>query len=283
MAKRKANKIYNVPSIGSYLEEINACTPLSRAEEAELARRIRAGDDHALNQLVASSLKFVVSIAKNYQGQGLPLSDLIGEGNIGLIKAAHRFDETRGYKFISYAVWWVRQAIMQALTEQTRVVRLPLNRLNMLNRISRATDALQKKLGREPSMKELAGALKLNENQLAEFMQNESRELSLDQVLGEDEDARLLNFLPSAEFGAPDEVLSQESMQHDIEALLATMDRRTAEIMRRYFGLNGHRPQSLEMLAQHFKLTRERVRQIKQSALKKLKRSPRARALREYL
>jgi RNA polymerase primary sigma factor len=283
MSKRKANKVYESPSIGSYLEEITACTPLSRAEEAELARRIRAGDERAVNQLVASSLKFVVSIAKNYQGQGLPLSDLIGEGNIGLIKAAHRFDETRGYKFISYAVWWVRQAIMQALTEQARVVRLPLNRINMLNRISQATDALQKKLGREPSMKELAAALNFSEKQLAEFTQNESRELSLDQASGEDEDASLLNFLPSAEFGAPDEVLSKESLQRDIEDLLATMDRRTAEIMRRYFGLNGHRPQSLEMLGHQFKLTRERVRQIKQRALKKLQRSSRARALREYL
>lgn len=283
MAKRKEDKMPAIPSVGIYLDEITAYSPLSRGEEAELARRIRAGDAQALGKLVESSLKFVVSIAKSYQGQGLPLSDLISEGNVGLIKAAHRFDETRGYKFISYAVWWVRQAIMQALAEHARVVRLPLNRLNKLGQISHATEALQRKLGREPSMKELANALKLNEKQLAEFMQHQARELSLDQTSGEDEHDHLLNFVTSQEFVSSEQALLDDSLQRDIDELLAKLDDRTAEIMRRYFGLNGHRPHSLEMLGKHFRLTRERVRQIKQRALKNLHRSPHARALREYL
>lgn len=283
MAKRTEDKMSALASVGIYLDEITAYSPLSRGEEAELARRIQAGDAQALGKLVESSLKFVVSIAKNYQGQGLPLSDLISEGNVGLIKAAQRFDETRGYKFISYAVWWVRQAIMQALAEHARVVRLPLNRLNKLGQISHATEALQRKLGREPSMKELANALKLTEKQLADFMQHQAHELSLDQTSGEDEHDHLLNFVPSQEFVSSDQALLEESLQRDLDDLLAKLDNRTAEIMRRYFGLNGHRPHSLEMLGKHFRLTRERVRQIKQRALKNLHRSPQARALREYL
>jgi RNA polymerase primary sigma factor len=283
VAKRKENKMTSIPSVGYYLDEITAYSPLSRAEEAELARRIRAGDAQALDKLVEANLKFVVGIAKSYQGRGLPLPDLVSEGNIGLIEAAQRFDETRGYKFISYAVWWVRQAILQALNSHARTVRLPMNRLNAINKISQATDALQKRLWREPSMKELAAALNLSEKQLAEFIQNEPRELSLDQTPGEEDDSSLLNFLPSDEFISADKVLSEESLQHDIDDLLATMDRRTAEIVRRYFGLNGHRPHSLEMLGQQFNLTRERVRQIKHSAIKKLQRDSRARALREYL
>lgn len=283
MAKRKEDKMPALPSVGIYLDEITAYSPLSRGEEAEMARRIRAGDAQALRKLVESSLKFVVSIAKSYQGQGLPLSDLIGEGNVGLIKAAHRFDESKGYKFISYAVWWIRQAIKQALAEHARVVRVPLNRLNKLNQIGHATDALQRKLGREPSMKELANALKLNEKQLAEVMQHQARELSLDQTSGGDEHDNLLNFVPSQEFVSSEQALLEESLQHDLDDLLAKLDKRTAEIMRRYFGLNGHRPHSLEMLGKHFQLTRERVRQIKQRALKHLHRSSHARALREYL
>lgn len=283
MAKRTEDKMSALASVGIYLDEITAYSPLSRGEEAELARRIQAGDAQALGKLVESSLKFVVSIAKSYQGQGLPLSDLISEGNVGLIKAAQRFDETRGYKFISYAVWWVRQAIMQALAEHARVVRLPLNRLNKLGQISHATEALQRKLGREPSMKELANALKLTEKQLADFMQHQAHELSLDQTSGEDEHDHLLNFVPSQEFVSSDQALLEESLQRDLDDLLAKLDNRTAEIMRRYFGLNGHRPHSLEMLGKHFRLTRERVRQIKQRALKNLHRSPQARALREYL
>lgn len=281
MAKRKEDKMPALPSIGIYLDEITAYTPLSRGDEAELARRIRAGDAQALRKLVESSLKFVVSIAKSYQGQGLSLSDLIGEGNVGLIKAAHRFDETKGYKFISYAVWWIRQAIMQALAEHARVVRLPLNRLNKLGQISHATEALQRKLGREPSMEELANALKLTEKQLADFMQHQVHELSLDQTSGDDEHDNLLNFVPSQEF--VEQALWEESLQRDLDDLLAKLDKRTAEIMRRYFGLNGHRPHSLEMLGKHFQLTRERVRQIKQRALKNLHRSPQARTLKEYL
>ena len=280
---RKPQKLRSIPSVGNYLDAINIFVPLSREAEMALAKDIRRGNAEALDKLVQANLKFVVSIAKSYQGQGLALSDLISEGNVGLIKAARRFDETRGNKFISYAVWWVRQAILQALTEQARLVRLPLNRLTKLHQINHTTEALQKKLGREPSMKELAKALKLDEKQLAEFIQHQIREVSLDQTSGGEENDSLLNFMPSQEFASSEEVLSEESLQRDINDLLAKLDDRTAEIMRRYFGLNGHRPHSLEMLGHHFKLTRERVRQIKKSALQKLQRSSHARALREYL
>ena len=280
---RKPQKLRSIPSVGNYLDAINIFVPLSREAEMALAKDIRRGNAEALDKLVQANLKFVVSIAKSYQGQGLALSDLISEGNVGLIKAARRFDETRGNKFISYAVWWVRQAILQALTEQARLVRLPLNRLTKLHQINHTTEALQKKLGREPSMKELAKALKLDEKQLAEFIQHQIREVSLDQTSGGEENDNLLNFMPSQEFASSEEVLSEESLQRDINDLLAKLDARTAEIMRRYFGLNGHRPHSLEMLGHHFKLTRERVRQIKKSALQKLQRSSQARALQEYL
>ena len=280
---RKPQKLRSIPSVGNYLDAINIFVPLSREAEMALAKDIRRGNAEALDKLVQANLKFVVSIAKSYQGQGLALSDLISEGNVGLIKAARRFDETRGNKFISYAVWWVRQAILQALTEQARLVRLPLNRLTKLHQINHTTEALQKKLGREPSMKELAKALKLDEKQLAEFIQHQIREVSLDQTSGGEENDNLLNFMPSQEFASSEEVLSEESLQRDINDLLAKLDDRTAEIIRRYFGLNGHRPHSLEMLGHHFKLTRERVRQIKKSALQKLQRSSQARALQEYL
>ena len=280
---RKPQKLRSIPSVGNYLDAINIFVPLSREAEMALAKDIRRGNAEALDKLVQANLKFVVSIAKSYQGQGLALSDLISEGNVGLIKAARRFDETRGNKFISYAVWWVRQAILQALTEQARLVRLPLNRLTKLHQINHTTEALQKKLGREPSMKELAKALKLDEKQLAEFIQHQIREVSLDQTSGGEENDNLLNFMPSQEFASSEEVLSEESLQCDINDLLAKLDDRTAEIIRRYFGLNGHRPHSLEMLGHHFKLTRERVRQIKKSALQKLQRSSQARALQEYL
>ena len=280
---RKPQKLRSIPSVGNYLDAINIFVPLSREAEMALAKDIRRGNAEALDKLVQANLKFVVSIAKSYQGQGLALSDLISEGNVGLIKAARRFDETRGNKFISYAVWWVRQAILQALTEQARLVRLPLNRLTKLHQINHTTEALQKKLGREPSMKELAKALKLKEKQLTEFIQHQVREVSLDQTSGGEENDNLLNFMPSQEFASSEEVLSEESLQRDINDLLAKLDDRTAEIMRRYFGLNGHRPHSLEMLGHHFKLTRERVRQIKKSALQKLQRSSQARALQEYL
>lgn len=278
---RKPQKLRSIPSVGNYLDAINIFVPLSREAEMALAKDIRRGNAEALDKLVQANLKFVVSIAKSYQGQGLALSDLISEGNVGLIKAARRFDETRGNKFISYAVWWVRQAILQALTEQARLVRLPLNRLTKLHQINHTTEALQKKLGREPSMKELAKALKLDEKQLAEFIQHQIREVSLDQTSGGEENDNLLNFMPSQEFASSEEVLSEESLQRDINDLLAKLDDRTAEIMRRYFGLNGHRPHSLEMLGHHFKLTRERVRQIKKSALQKLQRSSQAQALQE--
>ncbi len=281
--KSKTKMSQSSPLIGRYLEEINAYAAISREQEAELARRIREGDKNALDTLVKANLKFVVNIAKGYQGQGLPLQDLICEGNLGLIRAAQRFDETRGYKFISYAVWWIRQAILQALADHTRVVRLPLNRINAILKLSHVTEDLQRRLGREPSMEELAGGLGISAAKLADIMQQGVREVSLDHPAEDEEGDGLINFVQSEQEEAPDEILSRESLQEEIETLLANMDKRAAEILRRYFGLNGHSPESLETLGQQFNLTRERVRQIKERALQNLRHGSKSRALREYL
>lgn len=281
--KTKNKMMQSSQLIGRYLEEINAFTVKSREQEAELARRIREGDKNALDTLVKANLKFVVSIAKGYQGQGLPLQDLICEGNLGLIKAAQRFDETRGFKFISYAVWWVRQAILQALADHTRVVRLPLNRINAILKLSHVTEALQRRFGREPSMEELAAKLGIRPENLADIMQLSAREVSLDHPAEDEEGDGLINFIQSEQEEAPDEIFNKESLQEEIEILLAKMDKRAAEILRRYFGLNGHSPESLETLGQQFNLTRERVRQIKERALQNLRQGSKSRALREYL
>lgn len=279
----RKNKTPSLPSVGLYLDEIDARAPLSRDEERMLAQRIRAGDVRALEKLVASNLKFVVTVAKSYQGQGLPLSDLIGEGNVGLIKAVYRFDETKGYKFISYAVWWIRQAILQALAEHARTVRLPMNRINAIIKVGRVTDLLQKRLGREPAMEEVARKLRMPVATLGEIIYDNARELSLDHTMDDDTNDNLVGFIESDDCTAPDEALSQESLQDEIEALLSKLDGRSAEIVRRYFGLKGHRPHSLEVLGQQFNLTRERVRQIKEKALQILRRHSHKNNLKEYL
>jgi RNA polymerase primary sigma factor len=283
MNMTRKNKTPSLPSVGLYLDEIDARAPLSRDEERMLAQRIRAGDVRALEKLVASNLKFVVTVAKSYQGQGLPLSDLIGEGNVGLIKAVYRFDETKGYKFISYAVWWIRQAILQALAEHARTVRLPMNRINAIIKVGRVTDLLQKRLGREPAMEEVARKLRMPVATLGEIIYDNARELSLDHTMDDDTNDNLVGFIESDDCTAPDEALSQESLQDEIEALLSKLDGRSAEIVRRYFGLKGHRPHSLEVLGQQFNLTRERVRQIKEKALQILRRHSHKNNLKEYL
>jgi RNA polymerase primary sigma factor len=279
----KENKVTSIPSVGNYLNEINAYALLSGDEERALAKQIRAGDVRALEKLVASNLKFVVTIAKSYQNRGLPLSDLISEGNIGLIKAAHRFDETKGCKFISYAVWWIRQAILQALAEQGRTVRLPLNRIHAITKVGRATDLLYKRLGREPSMEEVARKLRLPIAKLTEIIHDNAGELSLDRAKSDEQDDGLINFIESEGHMAPDNAVLQESLQDEIETVLSRLDARDAEIIRRYFGLNGYRPHSLEMLGHQFSLTRERVRQIKARAIKNLQRDSRLKSLKEYL
>jgi RNA polymerase primary sigma factor len=284
MAK-KQKKVDNRPkqSIEKYLEEIGGFTPLPPAEEIELTRRIRKGESKALDKLVKANLRFVISVAKEYQGQGLPLQDLISEGNLGLIKAAQRFDETRGFKFISYAVWWIRQSILQALAEQSRVVRLPLNRVGAINKVGRVLERLEKEFGREPSMAEVADTMEMTDYEVADVMKTSARHLSLDEPFKEDEGNNLLDVLESDKYAPPDDSLMQESLKEEIDKVLVTLKPREAEIIRLYFGLEGDRPLTLEEIGEHFQLTRERVRQIKEKALRRMRHRSRLEPLRKYL
>jgi RNA polymerase primary sigma factor len=281
--KRKTTENRTKQSIEKYLEEIGGYSPLAPEEEIELARQIRKSNSRALDKLVKANLRFVISVAKEYQGQGLPLQDLISEGNLGLIKAAQRFDETRGFKFISYAVWWIRQSILQALAEQSRVVRLPLNRVGAINKVGRALEELEKKFGREPSMEEIADKMEMTAYEVADVLKTSARHLSLDEPFKEDEGNSLLDILESDRYAPPDETLMQESLQVEIDKVLSTLKPREAEIIRLYFGLDGDRPLTLEEIGEHFKLTRERVRQIKEKALRRLRHRSRLEPLRKYL
>jgi RNA polymerase primary sigma factor len=284
MAKKiRATESHFKPSIEKYLEEIGNFAPLPPHEEIELARRIRNSDTEALEQLVKANLRFVISVAKEYQGQGLPLQDLISEGNLGLIKAAQRFDETRGFKFISYAVWWIRQSILQALAEQARVVRLPLNRVGAINKVGRTFEALEKAYGREPSMEEIADEMDLSTREVAEVLRNAARHISLDEPYYQEEGTSLLDVLESDRYDPPDGILMRESLRNEIEKVLSTLRPREAEIVRLYFGLDGDRPLTLEEIGEHFRLTRERVRQIKEKALHRLRHRSRLEPLRKYL
>ncbi len=281
--KRKTTDNRTKQSIEKYLEEIGGYSPLAPEEEVELARQIRKSNSRALDKLVKANLRFVISVAKEYQGQGLPLQDLISEGNLGLIKAAQRFDETRGFKFISYAVWWIRQSILQALAEQSRVVRLPLNRVGAINKVGRALEELEKKYGREPSMEEIADKMEMTAYEVADVLKTSARHLSLDEPFKEDEGNSLLDILESDRYAPPDDTLMQESLQVEIDKVLSTLKPREAEIIRLYFGLDGDRPLTLEEIGEHFKLTRERVRQIKEKALRRLRHRSRLEPLRKYL
>ena len=269
-------------SLDTYLREIGEVPLLKPEEEVELARKIKQGDQEALEKLTKANLRFVVSVAKQYQGQGLSLGDLINEGNLGLLKAANRFDETRGFKFISYAVWWIRQSILQALAEQSRVVRLPLNRVGALNRIGRVFSILEQEFEREPSAAEIAAELNMTTKEVHDTLRFGGRHLSLDDSLGE-EHSRLLDTLPNGDSPPPDSALMRESLKLEIEEALATLDDREAEVLRLYFGLNGEHPLTLEEIGERFELTRERVRQIKEKALQRLRHTSRSRMLRAYL
>lgn len=281
--KRKPSENRTRQSIEKYLEEIGNYSPLSPEEEIELARRIRKGDEEALEKLVKANLRFVISVAKEYQGQGLPLQDLISEGNLGLIKAAQRFDETRGFKFISYAVWWIRQSILQALAEQSRVVRLPLNRVGAINKVGRALEQLEKEFGREPSMEELADKMEMTAYEVADVLKTSARHLSLDEPFDEEDGNSLLDVIESDRYDPPDAGLMRESLRQEIEKVLKTLKPREAEIIKLYFGLEGDRPLTLEEIGEHFQLTRERVRQIKEKALRRLRHRSRLEPLRKYL
>jgi RNA polymerase primary sigma factor len=270
-------------SLDQYLRDISAYPLITREEEAELARRIRVGDQSALDKLVRSNLRFVVSVAKKYQNQGVSLSDLINEGNLGLIRAAHKFDETKGIKFISYAVWWIRQAILQALAEQSRIVRVPLNRAGTLHRIGKRANTLLQELGREATHAEIAEGMELTEEEVAKTMAISQGHLSLDAPLTPGEDNRLLDYLADDVSLAPDEQTYEKALTEAIEESLSSLKEREAKILRLYFGLDAEEPMTLEQIGALLGITRERVRQIKEKALSRLRHVSRARALESFL
>ncbi len=270
-------------SLDQYLREISAYPLIDRDEEGILARRIRRGDREALEKLVNSNLRFVVSIAKKYQNQGVALADLINEGNLGLIRAAEKFDETRGVKFISYAVWWIRQAILQALAEQSRIVRVPLNRAGELHRIGKRSSALVQELGREPTVGELAEGLEVDADELYRTMTIAMAHLSLDAPLVPGEDNKLLDYLPDDVRPGPEQEAFEKALKINVEAALSTLKPREAKILRLYYGLDGEEAMTLEEIGQQLGVTRERVRQIKERALARLRHVSRARSLESFL
>jgi RNA polymerase primary sigma factor len=268
-------------SLDKYLQEIGKLDLITAEMEVELAVRIRQGDQVALEKLTKANLRFVVSVAKQYQNNGLTLGDLINEGNVGLIKAAMRFDEKRGFKFISYAVWWIRQCILQALAEQSRVVRLPLNRVSSLTKISRAFSSLEQKFQREPSAEELADILELTLEEVEQNMKVSGRQISFDAPSSPDGDTCLLDVLAGGE--NTDAALMTDSLQQEVCRALLTLSQRESDIISYYFGLNGNSPMTLDEIGHKFSLTRERVRQIKEKATGRLKHTSRSRSLKAYL
>ena len=270
-------------SLNSYLQDVSKIDLITAEEEVELAQRIREGDQAALNKLSRANLRFVISVAKQYQNQGLSLPDLINEGNVGLVKAAKRFDETRGFKFISYAVWWIRQSILQALAEQSRIVRLPLNKIGSINKINKTYAFLEQSNERPPSAEEIAKELDMTINDVKESMKNSGRHVSMDAPLVEGEDSNLYDVLRSGESPNPDRELLHESLRTEIERALETLTPREADVIRWYFGLGDQHPMTLEEIGETFDLTRERVRQIKEKAIRRLKHTSRSKILKTYL
>jgi RNA polymerase primary sigma factor len=269
-------------SLDQYLKEISQYPLIDRAEEVRLAVAIRKGEEEALDKLVRSNLRFVVSVAKKYQNQGVPLSDLINEGNLGLIRAAHKFDETKGIKFISYAVWWIRQAILQALAEQSRIVRVPLNRAGALHRIGRRSSALLQELGREPTVEEIAQDLEISKEEVERTLAISQSHLSLDQPITPGEDNRLLDYLPDQFSPGPEDEAYEHALKDSVEEALATLKEREAKILRLYFGLDDQEPMTLEEIGTLLGITRERVRQVKEKALLRLRHASRARFLETF-
>lgn len=272
-------------SLDKYLQEIGKVDLITADEEVELARKIRAGDQLALEKLTKANLRFVVSVSKQYQNQGLSLPDLINEGNLGLIKAAQRFDETRGFKFISYAVWWIRQSILQALAEQSRIVRLPLNKIGSINKINKTFSKLEQEYEREPSAAEIAAMLEISEGDVKESMKNTGRHVSMDAPLttGDDNAGSMYDVMEADDSPSPENGLLHESLRREIERALHTLTSREADVVRLYFGLNGEHAMTLEEIGEKFDLTRERVRQIKEKAIRRLKHTSRSKILKTYL
>ena len=270
-------------SLDKYLQEIGKVDLLTPDEEVELAKRIKEGDQIALEKLTKANLRFVVSVAKQYQNQGLSLGDLINEGNLGLIKAAQRFDETRGFKFISYAVWWIRQSIMQALAEQSRIVRLPLNRVGSLNKITKTFSDLEQKFQREPSTEELADVLEVSTAEVADTLKIGGRHVSMNAPFVHGEENGLLDVLENDSEETPDAGLMIDSLKREVQRSLSTLTQRESDVIALYFGLNGEHALTLEEIGEKFSLTRERVRQIKEKATRRLRHSSRSKTLKSYL
>ncbi len=270
-------------SLDKYLQDIGREELITAEEEVELARRIRSGDDKALEKLVKANLRFVVSVAKQYQNQGLSLPDLINEGNLGLIKAAQRFDETRGFKFISYAVWWIRQSILQALAEQSRLVRLPLNQVGSLNKIKKATSRLEQEFERPPSVEEIAQKLDIPEHKLDKALRITTRYVSMDAPIAEDEDTKFLDVFMSDDTPRTDNNLMRESLNKEIQRSLSTLTEKERDVINLYYGIGMNHGLTLDEIGAKFNLTRERVRQIKEKAIRRLKHTSRSKLLKAYL
>lgn len=280
------NKITSRESLAldKYLNDIGKIPMLNAEEEADLARRIREGDQEALERLTESNLRFVVSVAKQYQNQGLSLSDLINEGNVGLMKAARRFDETKGFKFISYAVWWIRQSILQGIVEHSRIVRLPLNKVGSYNKVNQAFVSFVQEFEREPTHEELAEILEITPREVANMLKGGGRHVSVDAPMsGEDGDSTMLDVISSGEDMSPDGDLMDESLKDEVQQSLSILSPREVEVLSSYYGLNGHKPLTLEEIGELYNLTRERVRQIKERAIRRLRKSYNRNELRSYL
>jgi len=270
-------------SLDQYFEEISKEELLEPHEEIELTAAAREGDQDALDRLLKGNLRFVVSVAKKYQNYGLSLEDLISEGNLGLIKAAKRFDETRGFKFISYAVWWIRQSILQAISQQSRMVRLPLNKVDAVTKMRKIYQELEKEFDREPTTEEVAEAMELTKDEIEETIIAAERTISVDAPRGEDDDSNLLEILEETSHGDPQDDLNDESLHHEVERALSTLTTREAEIIRLYFGIDREQALTLEQIGNKYDLTRERIRQIKEKALRKLRHASRTKILKKYL
>jgi len=270
-------------SLDKYLQEIGKVDLLTAEQEIELAIRMKKGDQSAMELLTKANLRFVVSVAKQYQNQGLSLGDLINEGNLGLIKAARRFDETRGFKFISYAVWWIRQSILQALAEQSRIVRLPLNRVGALNKIGKAYSTLEQEFEREPSPEEIAQALEMDVDEISSTMKIYGKQVSVDAPFSFGDENSLLDVIQNDELPSPDNELISESLKTEVKSILAILPEREAEVIKLYFGLDGENPMTLEEIGDKFNLTRERVRQIKEKAIRRLRHNSRSKILKSNL
>ena len=281
ISKQVTNR--DTPSLDRYLQEIGKVDLITPEEEVNLARQIKEGDRDALANLVNANLRFVVSVAKQYQNQGMSLPDLINEGNLGLIKAAQRFDETRGFKFISYAVWWIRQSILQALAEQSRIVRLPVNKIGSINKINKAFAKLEQKFEREPSANEIAEVLEMAPKEVKEIIRSNGRTISMDAPISSEEDNNMYDVLQTDESPSPDKHLLNESLAYEIERALSTLSPREARVIKLYFGIGLKHPFTLEEIGEELLLTRERVRQIKEKALKRIQFTTRSKILKTYL